>query len=135
MTGVEKRSIQKFLREKLSGSGKLHDNCSKFRNTTTAYERLSLAQLDNIRRLVHEEFEKFSKKPANQGSANQDTDTRYPTMAIIHKKLQDDPDLHLPNWSLTTTRNVLLSMGFKVLLDSSFSFNFIATITGCLVCY
>lgn len=115
MTGVGERSIECFLRERLSGTGKLHDNGSKFRNTSTAYEKLSLDQLDIIRKSVHNEFKKFIKKPGKNSTGNQDIDARHPTMSIIQKKLQANPNL--PNWSLTTTFTVLRSMGFKVLID------------------
>ena len=68
MTGIGRKSIFRFLKEKLHG-GLLEDNESKFKNTMTAFERLSIEDIDKIRHLIHKEIAKFRKQkgaPRNQ---------------------------------------------------------------------
>ena len=89
------------------------DNRPVFRRRLTAFERLSLEQLDIIRRLVHAEFAQFIKVPGSKLEAK--PDARYPTIAILHQKIRDCDDLpsEVRRWSLSTCRVVLNSMGFR----------------------
>ena len=61
MTGVGRKSIFRFLKEKLNG-GLLEDNECKFKKTMTAFERLSIEDVDKLRHLVHKEMAKFRKQ-------------------------------------------------------------------------
>lgn len=88
------------------------------RNRMTAYEKLELHQLDIIRALVHEEFNKFIKKPGDKKDSDATSrETRYPTIPILHQKIQACHEI--PNWKISTTRTVLSSMGFQFRLAHS----------------
>ena len=83
----------------------------------TAYERLDLYQIDIIRRLVHEEFSKFIKPGAkDKEPVETSNQTRYPTVAILHEKIQACDEI--PRWKIGTTKNVLSSMGFRFVLEN-----------------
>ena len=97
-----------FLKEKIWAKT-LISNDAEYRETLTVYERLSLYQVHIIRIMVHEEFAKFAKKP--KGTVKVDPETRYPTISNLHSKIQGCQEL--PRWSVSTTREVLLSMGFR----------------------
>ena len=88
----------------------LLDNNARFRRRVTAYENLSIEEEETIRSLVHEEFQHFVKKPGRK--FDPDSDVRYPTMKILHDKIKNCETLAF-NWSLSTTRRVLVAMGFK----------------------
>ena len=70
----------------------------------TVFERLSRADVDFIRHIVHQEFEACREKKA---------EARYPTIANLHQKIQLWEDLPSAPWSISTTRTVLISMGFR----------------------
>ena len=108
MTGIPKDSIQLFLKEKLSGQ--LMDNTAKFKNSMTQFERLSLEELDLIRHMIHQDFSNFIRK---KGELAKDMTGEYPTIESIHIKIQDSGNFD--KWSKSTTRTIILSMGFKFL--------------------
>ena len=108
LLGISDKSMSAFVREKQFALF-VRDNNAKTRNFSTVYERLTLDQLDTIRAQVHEEFCHFIKRPGQP--LNPSPEVRYPTMKLLHSKLQKCDSL--PKWSLSTTRVILLSMGFK----------------------
>ena len=49
----------------------------------------------------------------NKGAsgATSDAETCYPTIPFLHEKIQSSNEF--PRWGLTTTRTIILSLGFK----------------------
>ena len=82
MTGIGRKSIFRFLKEKLHG-GLLEDNESKFKNTMTAFERLSIEDVDKIRHLVHKEMAKFRKKQKG-APKNKKIEAEYLSYGKVH---------------------------------------------------
>ena len=99
MCGISQRSMGSFLKEKLCGE--LCDNNPKFKKYSTIYEKLSLVQIDRIRRLIHGIFAKIRKKEPEE----------YPSIEYIHRKLQNFGQFQ--GWSLPTTRQIVLALGFR----------------------
>ena len=60
-SGINRTSIFCFLKQKLHAK-RLEDNRCKYKNTMTAFERLSLEDTDKIRFMIHDEFRKFRKE-------------------------------------------------------------------------
>ena len=81
MTGVGRKSIFRFLKEKLHG-GHLEDNDCKSKNTMTAFERLSIEDVDRIRHLVHKEMAKFRKQKGAQ--KNKKIEAEYLSYGKVH---------------------------------------------------
>ena len=78
-TGVSSKSVKRIVKEKLTGP--LRDNKS-LRKRLTNDEKLSDEEIEKIRKLVHEEFAKFQKRPGKRVSS----DARYPTIGNLQKK-------------------------------------------------
>ena len=71
-----------------------------------------------IRKLVHDEFRKCDTK-----TLNLDEDICFPTIARIHTVLQSCSELPqwsvgTDSWSVGTTRNVILRLGWVVLIQA-----------------
>ena len=77
-TGVSSKSVKKIVKEKIIGP--LRDNKS-LRNRLTNDEKLSNEEIEKIRKVIHEEFDKFIKKPGKRVSL----DARYPTIGNIQQ--------------------------------------------------
>ena len=84
-SGISRTSIFCFLKQKLHAK-RLQDNRCKYRNTMTAFERLSLEDTDKIRFLIHDEFRKF-RKTKGEGRKKKDEpkiEAQYPSYGTIH---------------------------------------------------
>ena len=98
----------------------------KSRNTKTAYEKLSVEEMDTIRGLVHDQFRRFAKKSRGKkqnfddqdATVSQEEPAIYPTIELIHNKIVAHPDL--PSWSKSTTSIVLKEMGFRYFFKTFF---------------
>ena len=82
MTGIGRKSIFRFLKEKLHG-GHLEDNDCKVKNTMTAFERLSIEDVDKIRHLVHKEMAKFRKQQKG-APKNKKIEAEYLSYGKVH---------------------------------------------------
>ena len=76
------RQISKFLKEKRI-HGSFRDNSVKVKRRLSLFDRLGEQELSEIRQLVHEEFDKFKKRPGVPVAS----DARYPTMESLHEKI------------------------------------------------
>ena len=85
--------------------GDVKDN-NYARETRTAYEKLDVEEIEDIREIVHGEMQKCNDV---KRLTDENHDLKYPTVASLHKVVQDTE--RFPSWSVTTFRNILLRMG------------------------
>ena len=84
-SGISRTSIFCFLKQKLHVK-RLQDNRSKFKNTMTAFERLSLEDTDKIRLMIHDEFSKFRKEKGEGRRKKEEPkiEAQYPSYGTNH---------------------------------------------------
>ena len=103
-----RKSIKAIIDERLA-TGTVEDN-TKSPDKKSAFEKLTEDEIMLIRKTIHVKiFSKFIK------GALWDSEATYPTISYVHKVLMDLGEL--PQWSETTTYNILIEMGFKWLQD------------------
>ena len=102
--GFGHKTVRLVIKEVLSEGG-VTDN-KYARATPNAYEKLDEEEIEDIRKIVHGEMQKCNDV---KRLTAENHDLKYPTVESLHKVVQDTE--RYPSWSVTTFRNILLSMG------------------------
>ena len=98
-------TVKNAIKEMLA-MGDVTDNKAS-RVTPNAYEKLDEEEIEDIRKIIHNEMKKCTVKRMTE----ENKDISYPTLASVHQAVMDTE--RYPSWSVTTFRNVMLQMGIK----------------------
>ena len=104
--GFSPESVTNTIKEMIA-NGYVQDN-NNARRTPNAYEKLADEEVDDIRKIIHEEMRTCNVKRMTEENEG----VKYPTIGSLHKAVLQTG--RYPQWSYITFRDILLGMGIKM---------------------